>query len=156
MPADPQPERALTRLKTEVIHAGDFVYCRSKRYRDSLQLPQELGLVIEIKRANYKVLYASDKRAWVPREALVVVPPSQESPAFLRVLNYLLRRVNAHECEIVSAEDSHHVSARIDEIDHTTVDEVRSYLGDRFISLTVVPEGMAFMQVEIKFRQSRA
>jgi len=152
MPAGPQPERALPRLKTEVIHAGDFVYCKSRRYRESLQLPQELGLVIEIKRANYKVLYASDKRAWIPREALTVVPPSQESPAFLRVLNYLLRRINAHECEIVSAENAHQVSARIDEIDHKTVDEIRTYLGDKFISLTVVPEGMAFMQVEIKFR----
>jgi len=154
MPAGPQPERELPRLKTEVIHAGDLVYCRSRRYRDSLQLPQELGLVLENKRAHYKVLYVSDKRAWVPREALVVVPPSPESPAFLRVLNYLLRRVNAHECEVVSSESAHQLSARIDEIDHDTVDEVRTYLGDRFISLTVVPEGMAFMQVEIKFRQS--
>jgi hypothetical protein len=141
-------------LKAEVIHAGDFVYCRSRRYRDNLQLPQEVGVVIEIKRANYKILYASDKRAWVPREALVLMPPSPDCPPFLRVLNYLLRRVNAHECEIVSTENVHHVSARIDEIDHVTVDDVRAYLTDRFISLTVVPEGMAFMQVEIKFRLS--
>jgi hypothetical protein len=153
MLVDPQLDRAQTRLKTEVIHTGDFVYCRSKRYRDSLQLPQELGLVIEIKRANYKILYASDKRAWVPREALALVPPSQEGAPFLRMLNYLLRRVNAHECEIISVEGTHHVSARIDEIDHVTVDDVRNHLADRFISLTVVPEGMAFMQVEIKFRQ---
>jgi hypothetical protein len=139
-------------LTTEVIHAGDFVYCRSKRYRDSLQLPRELGLVIEIKRANYKILYASDKRAWVPREALVLVPPSQDCPPFLRVLNFLLRRVNAHECEIVSVGNTHQVSARIDEINHIIVDEVRAYLGGTFISLTVIPEGMAFMQVEIKFK----
>jgi hypothetical protein len=140
------------RVKTEVIRVGDFVYCRSKRYRDSLQLPQELGLVIEIKRANYKVLYASDKRAWVPREVLALVPPSSECPLFLQTLNFLLRRVNAHECEIVSVDGTHHVSARIDEIDHVTVDDLRSYLADKFISITVVPEGMAFMQVEILFR----
>jgi hypothetical protein len=66
-------QAATSRLKTEVIHAGDFVHCRSKRYRDSLQLPLELGVVIEIKRSNYKVLYASDKRAWIPREVLVRV-----------------------------------------------------------------------------------
>src|SRR6187200_2625738 len=113
MPSDPmpvpalQPEAKSKRLKTEVIHAGDFVYCRSKRYRDSLQLPQELGLVIEIKRANYKVLYASDKRAWLPRDVLVLVPPPADCPLFLRTLNFLLRRVNAHECEIVSLEDRH-------------------------------------------------
>jgi hypothetical protein len=155
MPAAPQRDAGARKLKAEVIHAGDFVYCRSKRHRDSLQLPQEVGLVIEIKRANYKVLYASDKRAWVPREMLALVPPSSDGAPFLRTLNYLLRRVNAHECEIASSEGSHLLSARIDEIDHATVDEIRTYLADRFLSLTVVPEGMAFMQVEIRFREAR-
>ena len=155
MPAALQPERTSAHdLKTEIIRVGDFVYCRSKRYRDSLQLPRELGLVIEIKRANYKFLYESDKRAWVPREAILRVPEGPDRPAFLTTLNYLLRRVNAHECEILTAEGKHRVSARIDEIDHVTVDELRSFLGDRFISITVVPEGMAFMQVEIVFRQT--
>ena len=138
-------------LKTEVIRAGDFVYCRSKRYRDSLGLPQEPGLVIEIKRANYKVLYASDKRAWVPRDAILRMDPTADSDAFLKTLNFLLRRVDAHECEIVAEESGHRLSARIDVINQTTVDEIRSYLGTRFVSLTVVPEGMAFMQVEIVF-----
>jgi hypothetical protein len=139
-------------LKTAIIEVGDFVYCRSKRYRDSLQLPQELGLVIEIKRANYKILYASDKRAWVPRDMLAKVSASADCPPFLLTLNFLLRRVNAHECEIVSTYDRHQVSARIDSIDHTTVDEIRSFLADKFVSLYVVPEGMAFMQLEIHFR----
>jgi hypothetical protein len=149
-----QPDTAAPRLKPEIIHVGDFAYCRSKRYRESLSLPKELGLVIEIKRANYKLLYASDKRAWVPREALVPLPPSSDRPQLLQILNYLLRRVNAHECEIISTEGRHHLSARIDETDHQAVDEIRSYLADRFISLTVVPEGMAFMQVEIDFRDA--
>ena len=138
--------------RPDVIHAGDFVYCRSKRYRDSLNLPQEIGLVIEIKRASHKVLYASDRRAWVPREALVLMAPSPDCPPFLKTLNYLLRRVNAHECEISSGVGDHLVAARIDVIDHRTVDEIRTFLGDRFVSLVVVPEGMAFMQVEITFR----
>jgi hypothetical protein len=140
------------RLKTEVIHAGDFVYCRSKRYRDSLQLPREVGVVIEIKRASHKVLYASERRAWVPRDALVRMAPPADSPEFLRTLHYLLRRVDAHECEIVSADRINQLSARIDRIDHTTIDELRTFLAERFISITVVPEGMAFMQVEIVFR----
>jgi hypothetical protein len=138
-------------LKPEIIRAGDFVYCRSKRYRDSLQLPQEPGVVIEIKRASHKVLYGSDRRAWVPREALVRMAPPADSTDFLRILNHLLRRVDAHECEIASMAGSNRLSARIDRIDHITVDELREYLGERFVSITVVPEGMAFMQVEIVF-----
>jgi hypothetical protein len=42
--ASPRPEAVAANLKPEIIHAGDFIYCRSKRYRDSLQLPQEPGL----------------------------------------------------------------------------------------------------------------
>ena len=149
MPALAQPAK---RLKPETIRAGDFVYCRSKRYRDSLQLPQEPGVVIEIKRASHKVLYASDRRAWVPREALVRMAPPADSSEFLLMLNHLLRRVDAHECEILTTDSVHHVSAQIDRIDHVTFDELREYLGSRFISITVVPVGMAFMQVEIVFR----
>ena len=149
MPALAPPTK---RLKPEIIHAGDFVYCRSKRYRDSLQLPQEVGVVLEIKRASHKVLYASDRRAWVPREALVRMDPPADATEFLRTLNYLLRRVDAHECEVVTVDGINQLSAQIDRIDHTTVDDLREYLAGRFVSITVVPEGMAFMQVEIVFR----
>jgi hypothetical protein len=147
-----RPERSSKALTAEVIHVGDFVYCRSKRHRDSLQLPQEPGVVIEIKRANYKMLYASDKRAWVPREMLAKVPPPADSSQFLQTLNFLLRRVDAHECEVVSNEGRHHVAARIDVLDHRTVDEIRAFLADKFVSLSVVPEGMAFMQLEVEFK----
>jgi hypothetical protein len=143
--------RTAERVKPEIIHAGDLVYCRSKRYRDSLQLPAEPGVVIENKRSHCKILYANDQRAWVPREAFVKVAPSTDSPEFLRTLNFLLRRVDAHECEILAIDGIHKLSARIDRIDHTMVDELRTYLADRFVSITVVPEGMAFMQVEILF-----
>ena len=49
----------MKQTKPDSIHVGDFIYCRSKYYRDQLQLPQELGLVIEIKRSNFKILYAN-------------------------------------------------------------------------------------------------
>jgi len=139
-------------LKTEGIRTADFVYCRSKYYRDQLQLPEDLGLVIEIKRSNFKVLYPDDKRCWLPREAIVRVRPELNYATFLQRLHFLLKRVHAHECELVSDGVTHRVSARIDRIDQVATDELRSFLGDGFISLTVVPEGMAFMQVEIVFK----
>ena len=150
MSALPHPPK---RLKPEFLRVGDFAYCRSKRYRDSLQLPREVGVVLEIKRASHKILYASDRRAWVPKEALVRVAPSADSPELFRILNFMLRRVDAHECELASDETGvYQVSAQIDRIDHSTIDEIRAFLAGRFISLTVVPEGMAFMKVEILFR----
>ena len=139
-------------MKTEAIHAGDFVYCRSKYYRDQLQLPQELGLVIEIKRSNFKVLYADDKRCWLPREAIARVRPELDYTTFPQKLHFVLKRIHAHECELVSDGETHRVSARIDRIDHAGIDELRQFLGAGFVSLTVMPEGMAFMQMEIVFR----
>jgi hypothetical protein len=133
------------------IKVGDFVYCRSKHYRDALQLPQELGLVIEIKRSNFKVLYANDKRCWLPLETIARMKPAMDYSTFLEKLFYIIKKVHALEVELASGEDGHFLSLRIDSIDHETVDDLRKFLGKSFISLTVVPEGMAFMQVEIRF-----
>jgi hypothetical protein len=140
-------------VKPSPIHVGDFVYCRSKYYRDQLQLPEELGLVIEIKRSNFKILYSNDKRCWLPREVLARVRPEHiEYTTFLEKLHYLIRKVHALECELISEEGMHRLSLRIDKIDHETVDDLRQFLASGFISLVVVPEGMAFMQLEIQFR----
>jgi hypothetical protein len=138
-------------LKAAPIHVGDFVYCRSRYYRDQLQLPEELGLVIEIKRSNFKVLYPNDKRCWLPREALARTRPELSYATFLEKLHYLIKKVHAHECELVSDDGTHRLSLRIDKIDHATVNDLREFLGSGFISLTVVPEGMAFMQLELVF-----
>ena len=142
-------------MKANPIHVGDFVYCRSKYYRDQLQLPEEVGLVIEIKRSNFKILYPNDKRCWLPREALTRIRPENLAYAsFLEKLHYLIKKVHAQECELVSAEGRHRLSLRIDQLDHNTVDNLRQFLGPAFISLVIVPEGMAFMQLELQFRDN--
>jgi hypothetical protein len=138
-------------LKAAPIHVGDFVYCRSRYYRDQLQLPEELGLVIEIKRSNFKVLYPNDKRCWLPREALARTRPDLSYATFLEKLHYVIKKVHAHECELVSDNGMHRLSLRIDKINDATVDDLRQFLADGFISLIVVPEGMAFMQLELVF-----
>src|SRR5437016_11891003 len=92
-----------SRVKPSTINVGDFVYCRSKYYRDQHQLPEEVGLVIEIKRNNFKVLYPNDKRCWLPREALARLRPENiDYKAFLEKLHYLIKKVHAQECELVS------------------------------------------------------
>ena len=138
-------------MKAAPIHVGDFVYCRSRYYRDQLQLPEELGLVIEIKRSNFKVLYPNNKRCWLPREALARTRPDLSYATFLEKLHYVIKKVHAHECELVSDNGMHRLSLRIDKINDATVDDLRQFLADGFISLIVVPEGMAFMQLELVF-----
>ena len=140
-------------MKTDAIHVGDFIYCKSKYYRDQLQLQKELGLVIEIKRSNFKILYPDDKRCWLPLETIARVRPEMDHSTFLEKLHYIIKKVHALECEIVTENGVHRLALRIDTMDHETVDDLRRFLGDAFISLTVVPEGMAFMQTEILFRE---
>ena len=139
-------------MKAAPVHVGDFVYCRSRYYRDQLQLPEELGLVIEIKRSNFKILYPNDKRCWLPREAIARLRPELTYTTFQERLHYLIKKVHALECELVSEDGIYRLSLRIDKIDHALVDDLRNFLAGNFISLTVVPEGMAFMQLELRFR----
>ena len=140
-------------MKASPIHVGDFVYCRSKYYRDQLQLPEELGLVIEIKRSNFKILYANDKRCWLPREAIARLRPEHlDYVTFLERLHYVIKKVHALECELVAEDSEYRLTLRIDKINHELVDDLRNFLADRFVSLAVVPEGMAFMQLELRFR----
>jgi hypothetical protein len=140
-------------VKASEIHVGDFVYCRSKYYRDQLQLPEVVGLVIEVKRSNFKLLYPDDKRCWIPREGLARIRPEQlDYSGFLEKLHYLIKKVRAQECELVSDKGTHRLSLRIDKITHQTIEEIRQFLGTEFTSLTVVPEGMAFMQLELVFQ----
>jgi len=140
-------------VKASPIHVGDFVFCRSQYHRDQLQLPDEWGLVIEIKRSNFKILYPNDKRCWLPREAIARVRPQQPPyTTFLERLHYLIKKVRALECELASEGGFHRLTLRIDKIDHDLIDDLRTFLGDDFVSLSVVPEGMAFMQLELQFR----
>ena len=111
-----------------------------------------MGLVIEIKRSNFKILYANDKRCWLPREVIAKMRPELEYSGFLERLHYIIKKVRALECEIVADNGTCRLSLRIDRMDHETVDEIRGFLANDFISLVVVPEGMAFMQTEITFK----
>ncbi|HEX4997432.1 MAG TPA: hypothetical protein VFY29_04365 [Terriglobia bacterium] len=140
-------------MKPETIRVGDFVICRSRYHRDQLLLPDEPGLVIEIKRNNFKVLYGNDKRGWIGRELLGRVKAGNlTGHPVLDTLQYLLHRVRAHECEFIPGPETQQLAARIDQIDTAAIDDIRAFLGAGFVSLEVVPEGMVFMQVEIAWR----
>ena len=111
-----------------------------------------MGLVIEIKRSNFKVLYSGDKRCWLPREAIGKLRPQADYTTLLGKFHYIMTKVRALECEIVSESGMHRLALRVDRMDDHTIDDLRRFLGDHYLSIAVVPEGMAFMQTEIAFR----
>lgn len=136
----------------DTIRVGDFVRCRSKYHRDQLGLPPAPGLVIGIKRSNFKVLFGEEKLCWLPGETLARIAGDAGDSTFAGRLAYMIRRVRAHECELFHTGDACRLSLQIDRIDVETIDDLRGFLGEKLVALEVVPEGMAFMVVEISFR----
>lgn len=134
------------------VEVGDFVYCGSPYYRTQLGLPREAALVLEIKRSNYRLLYGADKFCWLPGTTLVRVEGEVNLRSPGGKLHGILKRLRPLDCELVSDGPLHRATMRIDRIDAPLVDEIRAFLGPDFVSLELVPEGMAFMLAEIRFR----
>jgi hypothetical protein len=134
------------------ITVGDFVYCRSAYHRTQLGLPREAGLVLEVKRSNYRILYGADSFCWLPGATLVRVEGEVHLDTTGGRLHRLLKLLDPLDCELVSQGREHRATMRIDRIDAGRVDAIRAFLGSDFVSLEVVPEGMAFMLAEVRFR----
>lgn len=134
------------------IGVGDFVYCRSPYHRSQLGLPTEAGLVLEVKRSNYRLLYGTGQFCWLPGATLARVEGEVHFDTLGGRLHRILKLFDPLDCELVSAGSEHRATMRVDRIDAPLVDEIRGFLGPDFVSLEIVPEGMAFMLAEVRFR----
>src|SRR2546430_17652105 len=109
-------------------------------------------MVLEIKQRICKIPNASESRSGLPKNANAGSRPELEYKTFLEKLYYLIKKVHAHECELVSENGEHRLPLRIDKMHHGNVDDLRGFLGEGFISLVVVAEGVAFSNVGIRIR----
>ena len=75
-----------------------------------------------------------------------------DTATFAGRLHWIIKRFKALDCELLSEGPLHRATFRIDELDQDMVDELRELLKEDFVSLKVVPEGMAFMLAEVSFR----
>ena len=135
----------------DTIEVGDFAYCRSSYHRSQLGLPAEAGLVLEIKRSNYRLLYGRSQSCWLPGPTLVRVEGEVHNETLGGKLHGILKRFRPLDCELVSSGNQHRATLRIDHLDAPMVDDLREFLGADFVSLDLAPEGMAFMLAEIRF-----
>ena len=134
------------------IDVGDFIYCRSSYHRSQLGIPKDAGLVLENKRSNHRILYGTDTFCWLPEEAIVKIEGKVDTATFGGRLHWIIKRLKALDCELTSETDVNRATFRIDQIDQDSVDDIRDLLKSDFVSLNVVPEGMAFMLAEVTFR----
>lgn len=108
--------------------------------------------MLEIKRNNYRLLYGSAQACWLPGTTLSRVEGKVNIQTLGGKLHHILRMLAPLDCEVISEGDLHRATLRIDRIDAPLVDEIRAFLGTDFVSLEVVPEGMAFMLADLRFR----
>ena len=139
--------------KTRRIEVGDFIYCRSPYHREQLGIPKDAGLVLEVKRSNYRILYGTDRICWLPENVLGRIEGEVNTRTLAGRLHWIIRRFGALDCELVTLDGVHRATLRVDRFDDRTVDELRVLIGDDFIALNLAPEGMAFMLAEVRFRQ---
>ncbi len=139
-------------MKAKRIDVGDFIYCRSPYHRSQLTIPKDAGLVLEVKRSNYRILYGTDKFCWLPEAVLVRIDGTVDTATFAGRLHWIIKRLKALDCELLSEADMHRATFRIDQFDQDVVDDVRELLKTDFLALNIVPEGMAFMLAEVTFR----
>ena len=139
-------------LKTKRIAVGDFIYCRSAYHRTQLDIPKDAGLVLEVKRSNYRLLYGSGKFCWLPEETLTRIDGEVNTRTLAGRLHWIIKRFGALDCELLTMDGVHRATLRVDHIEDETVDELRQMIGKDFVSLSLVPEGMAFMLAEVRFR----
>lgn len=134
------------------IEVGDFVYCRSSYHREQLRLPKEAALVLEVKGNHFRLLFGTDTFCWLPGPTLIRIDGEVNFRTVGGKLHGLLRKLAPLDCELVRDGSLYRATLRIDRLDAPLVDEIREFLGADFVSLEVIPEGMAFMQAELKFR----
>ena len=134
------------------MEVGSFVYCRSPYHRERLGIPRTAGLVLEVKRSNFRLLYGTDQFCWLPEESIVRVEGEVNTETLAGRLHGVIERLGPLDCELTSEGDLHRATMRVDRIDADIVDSVREFLGESYVDLTLVPEGMAFMLAEVRFR----
>jgi hypothetical protein len=133
------------------IEVGDFIYCRSAYHRDKLGIPPDAGLVLEVKRSNYRLLFGTEQFCWLPEEALSRLDGEVNLETLAGRLHWLIKRFGALDCELLTMDGIHRATLRVDHMDEGIVDELRELIGKDFVSLSLVPEGMAFMLAEVRF-----
>jgi len=139
-------------LKTRRIQVGDFIYCRSAYHRSQLGIPTDAGLVLEVKRSNYRLFYGRDKFCWLPEETLTRIDGEVNMRTLAGRLHWIIKRFGAQDCELLTMDGVHRATLRVHHMDDQSVDELRQMIGEDFVSLSLVPEGMAFMLAEVRFR----
>src|SRR5262249_45708848 len=138
----------------KTLGISDLVTCRtSYPFGAQLGVAGEIGIILEFRKDTCRVFYEGLFQSfWLPTEYLRKVRESEAAgwPLLLR-LRHLLLLVGASECEFERKGKDYRISAYIDDLPGTTLDEVRRYLDVSLLNFAIHPFGMSKMILELDF-----
>jgi len=135
---------------------GDIVQCRDAKYRECLKLPDELGLVLEVRKDRARVyLHSVRGEPWIPIEMLARVkqPVGVEAvPTWMQRAWFLARSLEPLFMEVVQV-GADGCALRIfhGELELETLDLVRAALGDELRYWRLLPAGMHKLESAVAF-----
>jgi hypothetical protein len=139
------------------LRFGDLIQCRDTHYNRGLGIVNKVGMVVELRRKDFRVLFdAGDQSIWLSKSSVnrITLPP-REHPRLLDRLHWLIEFLDAGECDLEIDEAGHYRATIIcGELDLPRVLAVRDSLAGDLVSLRMLPRGMSRLGLEIVFRDS--
>jgi hypothetical protein len=133
---------------------GDLALCRDNHYNRGLGIIHKIGMVVEIRRKDFRILFDADNQSiWLPRDGAnrITLPPT-DSPGFLDRLSWLVHFLDARECELELDEDlNYRYTVICAELSRERIHAVCSYMGTLLRKLRIVPRGMSRLGLELTF-----
>lgn len=133
------------------FRSGDLLRCTSKYYSEQLNISGEHGIVMGTKPHHIHLWYENLRRSfWISYDVLRRVEDLEISPllAKIRLIAYTFQ---AEEWELEESGDTYKLICYIDQVSLETLQEIRSYLDINYQSLSLSPEGMGRMIVQIEW-----
>ena len=130
------------------LRPGQLVRCLRMRANAALGLADRRGLVLQVRLANARVLFAlQGPTHWLPNEQLVAedAAPDADLALLARVMAALrAERLDFDEGELLLASQGLTASA---------LDEARALLGPRLLSLDLRPEGVHELGIRLRLAE---
>jgi len=132
------------------------VQCRDTHYNRGLGVVNKIGMVAQLRRKDVRVLFDADNQAiWVSKMALNrITPLPTDSPTLLDRLTWLIRFVDAEECELDLEESGNYQFTVV--CGRLTLEmllAVREYFAPVFFGLRVLPRGLERLALEVVFKR---
>ncbi len=135
---------------------GDLVVCRDPEWREVMHLPDELGIVVDVRKDQGKIFYPSlFGEAWIPNHSLARIrnPATAKSvPDWMQRIWFLAKSLDSIALQIERyGKEGNAVRLFHREIEVETIDRLREGMGEELRYYAISPAGLHKMEANIAF-----